>query len=437
MSTTVEFRDWIIDSFPGASCRRGRFRGKGSVLISSEGLEIIGKRVLASKIRYPVCIVPGIIGAIYLIAFIFFHDHTMTLINSVQWPYDGLNNPSFWLSVFAIAIIAIPAIIFDDVFLKKEHLRIIWSDINKFHYSFKNKKHKDGKVILIELVSNDLVNPIVFTAGDLGEKTYQALRKNMPSSEVFDKNKSKIQNTSQKSSIFLNKEKRNQFTHVDNKPEKHDQSKGTNDDSVNAPERLASDENRTYLKKKRGFFEAFVNSDTDIANARRLMHSLVHKQLSKGHVVQLQTPDSILAIKQGESVMIYSRTWDVINGQHINEWTLKYDEITKITFSTYPSELASGMCKFTLGGALTGGVAGLAIGAVIDSIREPKSENIRVYFEFHTEDSYPYACQHIAYTRNSVPMTDGNLKEIFRDLKPIVMKLNKLFPGKVEFEVKS
>ena len=55
-----------------------------------------------------------------------------------------------------------------------------------------------------------------------------------------------------------------------------------------------------------------------------------------------------------------------------------------------------------------------------------------MWFEFHTEDSYPYACRYEAYARKEVPMVDGNIEEIFRDLHPLINKMKKAFSNKVK-----
>lgn len=186
----------------------------------------------------------------------------------------------------------------------------------------------------------------------------------------------------------------------------------------------------TKLKDSRRFLEAFSNTDADQDATRALMQRLVAEK--EGYETKLRSRDALLAMDQHRNVKVLERFWDPFRGHHVKEWTLNADEITKIKIATSPGVLAPSLGKFALGGGLAGGLGGAIIGAVVDEITGPKREDVWVWFEFHTEDSYPYACRYEAFSQKKVPMVESGIDYVSKKISGPLRKIRDLFPGKLE-----
>lgn len=169
------------------------------------------------------------------------------------------------------------------------------------------------------------------------------------------------------------------------------------------------------------------------AEADQTIQKIINEYCSQGYRIGFKNHDKTILIDHKKNIKSFERSWSLFKGYDFYEQSIKYDNLKKIKVVVLPSQLTSAYNEYAIGGALTGGLAGLLVGSIIDDLRGPKKENISVDFEFREKGGWNGDIIFFsAYSRSNIPMVDKEVKPIVKDIIRIIDKAKVIFPDKVE-----
>jgi hypothetical protein len=169
-------------------------------------------------------------------------------------------------------------------------------------------------------------------------------------------------------------------------------------------------------------------------DAEQEFKRLISNQLNNGYEVAFQSKKQTILINRSKDIISYRRIRSFGKVQHESE-EIAYKNLKKISVYVIPNNFAIAYHnKYTIGGALVGGIGGLVVGSVIDGIRGPKKDNVSVTFTFHYNGG-SWGGKSLcfdAYKKHRVPMTDESLRPVLNEVNTLIRKIKRLYADKVK-----
>ena len=164
------------------------------------------------------------------------------------------------------------------------------------------------------------------------------------------------------------------------------------------------------------------------AAADEKLQSLVDARSKEGYkiVFERRGYKPVLMIDKSKNLQFYERSWMLTYWIHNS--AIMIEDLKKVRVSISPAGLHSTYNEYSLGGLMLGGVSGLLIGSIIDSLRGPRTEDVAVNFVFKSREEDIY---YTPYYESKVTMVEEEVERVFKGVVSVIDRIKALYPDHV------